>query len=153
MGELLRYDEKGMGCVLRVRGDNLDVDDLLMHISVPTCHVQRKGKPRFGPKSRIAEYNGFNVLTSDASERDLPRQVKDTIEFLETHLQDILNIRAYPGVEFLELDFSNESRIGGNIVGQNDLFPQGLISLAGRLGLGINLSTYMPGAQRDDFST
>jgi hypothetical protein len=134
--------EDGMGCVLRVYGDNLNVDELLACIKLQPCCVRRKGKPRYPNSKRLAESNGFHVTTSDASERDLPRQIKETTKFLNANRNDLLFIKSFAGVEEADLNFSNHSRIRGDIVGQNDSFPTELISIAAEFGLGINLATY-----------
>jgi hypothetical protein len=68
-------EEKGMGCVLEVYGEELDVDSLLSQIRLKPCHVQWKGQRRFGPKSRVADHSGFSVVTSEASEENLQRHV------------------------------------------------------------------------------
>src|SRR5262245_19504437 len=105
-----RVDASGMGCVLRVWGDEFEIDELLSRLSISPCHIRRKGLPMFGPQSKIAEHSGFNVATSDASECDLPAQIKDTVAFFRLHKEDLANIMSFPGIAGAMLDFSVESR-------------------------------------------
>jgi hypothetical protein len=134
---------EGMGAVLRVRGDDFDVDDLLRKISLSVCHVERKGQPRFSPRSRIADCTGFNASTSEASERDLPKQVEDTIKYLRLNESDLKNVMSFPGVTDAEIDFAVECRLNStDIFAQNDYLPPELLALAGNLGIGINLTLY-----------
>jgi hypothetical protein len=142
--EMRTEDEStGMGCVLRVRGDEFDIDNVLSRIKITPCHVQTKGFPRFGPKSKIAQYTGFNVATSDASERDLAAQVRDTIGFLRIHGEELALIMSFAGITVAELDFAVECRIGRNdVFAQNDYLPPELLLLAGKLGIGINFTLY-----------
>jgi hypothetical protein len=144
--DVLAHDEEnGMGCVLRVWGDEFDIDNLLSHVRITPCSVQRKGLPRFGPQSRVATATGFNIVTSEASECDLSVQINDTIAFLRLHNDDLAAIMSFPGVAGAMLDFSVESRLGGDIIGQNDSLPSELLLLAGTLGIGINLTQYARG--------
>jgi hypothetical protein len=133
----------GMGCVLRVWGDEFEIDKLLSRISISPCHVRRKGLRTHGPRSRIADSTGFNVPTSDASEHDLSAQIDDTIAFFRLHEADIAAIMSFPGIAGAMLDFSVASRLGGDIIGQDDFLPSELLLLAGTLGIGINLTQYV----------
>jgi hypothetical protein len=143
MADSANCKEQGMGCILLAYGEDLNVDDLMSKIGLTPLHVDRKGEPRFGPSSKkIAKRSGLRFSTSEASEKDLDEQIRDTVSFLETHANDIRTITAFPGVEDAYLDFSNECRLDANVIGQNDFFPKELVALAGQLGLGINLTTY-----------
>ena len=140
-----------MGCVLRVRGDEFDIDNLLSILKLTPCHVQRKGHRRFGPKSRVAEYTGFNVSTSDASEDDLQCQISDTISFIERNIADLQTLMSYPGVRGAELGFSIRSRLRQpNVWAQNDYLPPKILLLAGQLGLAINLTQYSEYSDADE---
>jgi hypothetical protein len=141
---ITEVDPSGIGCVLRVWGDEFDVDNLLSRVSIKPRNVQRKGIPRFGPQSKVAEETGFYVVTSKASEYNLPAQVDDTIAYLRGHGKELATIMSCPGIFGAALDFSVASRLGHNdIVAQNDFLPSELLLLAGTLGIGINVTQYM----------
>jgi hypothetical protein len=134
--------DNGMGCVLRVSGDDFAVDELLSRISLKPCHVSRKGQLRLGGTSRISKATSFNVVTSNSSHQDLKGQIDDTISFLLSHREDLDYIVSFPGVAGAELDFGIARR---DVYVQNDYFPAELLSLAGDLGIGIVLSQYPVG--------
>jgi hypothetical protein len=141
---ITEVDRSGMGCVLRVWGDEFNVDDLLSRVSIQPGNVQRKGTPRFGPQSKVAEETGFYVVTSEASEYNFPAQVHDTIAYLRAHGNELATIMSYPGVSGVALEFSVASRLGHNdIVAQHDFLPSELLLLAGSLGIGIYVTQYM----------
>jgi hypothetical protein len=91
--------------VLRVSGDNFDIEDLLSHIKLVPCATFRKGQPKPSLKSQIANHTGFNIVTSDVSLCDLPAQISDTITFLINHNDDLSFITSFPGVTGATLDF------------------------------------------------
>jgi hypothetical protein len=134
-------DATGMGCVLRVSGDDFDVDDLQSRLRIVPVHVERKGKPRFGHASKIADSTSFNIVTSEVSEHDLSAQIRDTVAYLQRHGEDVQRIMSFPGVTSAVLDFAIERR---DVVVQNDYLPPELLLLAGKFGIGINLSQCPP---------
>jgi hypothetical protein len=87
--------------------------------------------------------SGFRVDVSRGSRANLVEQVSDAIAFLKQHGTAIAGLRSAPGVEDARLDFPVNLRINREtVVGQFDYFPPELISLAGTLGLGIEISIY-----------
>jgi hypothetical protein len=145
----LNLKDTGMGCVLRVWGEDFAVDELLSRVNLRPCKIFRKGQKEHGPNSNTADNTGFYVVTSERSENDLDGQVEDTIDYLTTHRTELASIMSFPGVQSATLDFSVSCKIGANrIVVQNDFLPVELIKLSGELGLAINLSLY-PGRHMD----
>jgi len=130
------------GCVLRVSGENLDIDALLAFTSLVPRHVVRKGQPRFERSKHIAGYSGFNVSVSDASGTDVQSQVRDALAFLQMNREDIQRAVQFPGVEHARLDFGVHCRLSNGIAAQFDYYPPDLLRLAGELGLGIEISLY-----------
>ena len=61
-------------------------------------------------------------------------------------------MRAFPGVEGITLDFPIELRIGKSVWAQSDRFPASLVTIAGELGLNLELSIYPPPEEDDDDS-
>ena len=129
------------GCVLRVSGSSFDVDGFLRDTSFDVIAVYRKGDTKGRPKSRgPLTTSGFNVLVSDDDD-DLERQSRDAIRFLRDHESEMRRARLYPGVEFTFLDFSTSFR---DVAVQSERFSPDIVSAAGTLGLGIELSLYPP---------
>jgi hypothetical protein len=129
------------GCVLRVAGAAFDVDSFLRDSTFEVLFVYRKGERRSktrGPSTT----SGLNVLVSDDYE-DIQRQSRDAVRFLAEHDAEIRRARSYPGVEFVDLDFSTSLR---DVAVQSETFSREVVAAAGALGLGIELSLYPPGS-------
>jgi len=132
-----------VGCVLRVSGRSFDVDAYLRTRAplVPAA-VHRRGQPKFQtqPKGRRNRRSGCNIIVSKMDFSDFPGQVRDAVRFLSGKSRAIRTLMRRPGVESASLDFGVERR--PEAVVQVDSFPRELVSLAGRLGLSIELSLY-----------
>jgi hypothetical protein len=134
-------------CVLRVTGKRFDADLHLAQSGLTAHKVFRAGEPRFqsSPEGKRNEVSGFTVDVSRRSWADLPGQVIDAIAFLKEHEHAIAKLRAAPGVDEIRLDFAIDLRIDRQkIMAQFDYFPPELVSLAGALGLGLEMSIYPP---------
>ena len=129
-------------CVLRVAGDDFEIDALLESSDLAPCHVQRKGLPRFESGRSIAEYTGFNVEVSSDDGEDLERQVADAIEFLTANRTAIRRVLEFPGVDYAYLDFNVNCCLGNGVAIQNSRISSDLLKLAGDLRLDINISLY-----------
>jgi hypothetical protein len=131
-------------CVLRVTGKDFEPDGPLALSGLTPCNVFRKGpRSALRPDGPRRETSGFTVVVSRASRADLVEQVNDAIAFLRQHGNAIAGLRSAPGVEDLRLDFPVDLRIDREtVMAQFDYFPPELVSLAGTLGLGIEISIY-----------
>lgn len=130
------------GCVLRVVGENLNVDALLASISLEPCHVERKGEPRFERSKHIATYSGFNVPVSDSPGTDVQGQICDALTFLSENQDELQQVVRFPGVDSVRLDFGINCRLSDEVLAQFDYYPPDLLRLAGEIGLGIEISLY-----------
>ena len=132
-------------CVLRVSGTEFEADKYLALSGLEAITVYRRGEPRFAskPNGRKLGSSGFNVGVSDGAWEPLGGQVDDAIAFLKKNRDAITMLRSAPGVESMRLDFPVDLKIDRvNIVTQFEYFPPELVSLAGALGLGIEMSIY-----------
>ena len=132
-------------CVLRVSGKHLDVDGQLASSGLTPCHVFRAGEPRRSsrPDGERHEESGFTVEVSRGPRSSLADQASDAVAFLKRHGDALSVLRAAPGVEDIRLDFPIDLRIDRDtVMAQFDYFPPELVSLAGALGLGLELSIY-----------
>ena len=131
-----------MGCVLRASGRHFDVDEYLRKSPLTDYHVYRKGEPRFSTKPR-GEKNkttGINIAISYRSFNSLSRQIKAAISFLKKNRTEIGRLARFKGLDGAPvLDFGINKR---DLPGQFYCFPAELVSLAGKLGLAIELSQY-----------
>ena len=132
-------------CVLRVAGKQLDVDRHLAVSGLTADRVFRAGEPRWisQPDGKRYEMSGFTVEVSRGSWSNLDEQARDAIGFLKRHEAPLSKLRAAPDVEDMRLDFRVDLRIDRQkVMAQFDYFPPELVSRAGALGLGLEISIY-----------
>ncbi len=132
-------------CVLRVTGKRFDVDQHLAASGLSPCNVFRTGEFRSTsrPQGKRHEVSGFTVEVSRGSWSCVDGQVNDAIAFLKQHKDALAVLRSAPGVEDMRLDFSVDLRIDReSVLVQFDYFPPALVSRAGALGLGLEISVY-----------
>jgi hypothetical protein len=134
-------------CVLRVSGRKFDPETYLASTRLAPYSVFRAGEPRFAskPKGKTHEVSGFKVDVSRRPWSNLSGQVVDAIAFLKRHKKPLARLRSIPQVEDVRLDFPLDLRIDRRtIFAQFDYFPPKLVSLAGALGVGLEVSIYPP---------
>jgi hypothetical protein len=132
-------------CVLRVNGKKFEPEKYLASSRLKPYSVYRAGQPQFPsqPKSRMHEVSGFKVEVSRRSGDDFDGQVLDAIAFLKKHRQTLARLRSIPEVDDVRLDFSADLRIDReNVFTQYEYFPPTLVSLAGALDCGLEVSIY-----------
>jgi hypothetical protein len=131
-----------MGCVLRASGKHFDVDEYLRKSALTTYYVYRKGEPRFkskpgGEKKRTT---GINIVICNGSFDSLAKQIRAAVSFLNNNRTEIRRLAKFVGLDGAPaLDFGINKR---DVPGQFDRFPAEFISVAGELGLAIELSQY-----------
>jgi hypothetical protein len=103
--------------------------------------------PASQPEGRRFDRSGAHVLVSDAAFDEFPRQVAESIAFLQTHFLAVQRMCEWPGVEDVTLDFGVARR---DAAVQRDLLPKALVRLAGELGMSIGLSQYPPLVSNED---
>ena len=130
-----------MSCVLRANGSSFLFDEFLKDSDFVPCAVYRKGEARSSRKGpeKVEQSSGLHVVVSEAEFDTLDRQIQDAIAFMQQHKTELKRLCSFPGVEAVILDFGIEKRDVGS---QFDYFPPVLLSLAGSLGIGIELSQY-----------
>ena len=84
-------------------------------------------------------HSGAHYCVSEAEFNEFEKQKKDAIKYLNENEEKIESIQKLAGIESVFLDFGIEQR---DVFVQSDFFPPELIRLAGKLGLGIELSQY-----------
>ncbi len=132
-------------CVLRVTGKEFDADKYLALSGLTAIKVFHMGESRFKsrPGGEGNEYSGFNLAVSDATWENARAQAEDAIAFLKEYERALTMLRSASGLEAMRLDFPVDLRIDRiNVMGQFDYFPAELVSRAGALGLGIEISVY-----------
>lgn len=132
-------------CVLRVSGKKFDPARYLASSQLEPYSVFRSGEPRVSsqPKGKIHDESGFKVDVSRSPSDNFAGQVADAIAFLKKHKRTLAKLRSMPEVEDIRLDFPLDLRIDHQkVFTQFDYFPPALVSLAGALGCGLEMSIY-----------
>lgn len=135
-----------MSCVLRIGGEQLDVDALMGSIGLPAYRVDRKGAPRLPRSHGPFEVSMVHLDVSASAFWDLQAQVADAIAFLTANADVLATALRFPGVDRAILDFAVEAK---DLPVDSKYLPPDLLRRAGELGLGIELSSY-PRAPDDD---
>jgi hypothetical protein len=131
-----------MSCVLRVSGKNFDARAYAQRSRLPIATVHVRGEPRL-PRTRPSgerhKTSGVVIDVSSADFESLKRQIKQAIRFLAAHRSALRGLRRVVGVETITLDFGVADR---PVAAQFDYFPPELITAAGSLGIGLEISRY-----------
>jgi hypothetical protein len=131
-----------MSAILRAYGDHFNVDAFLAGCTLPVCAVKRRGEPIFRvskPDGKRHPQSGVHVVASDADFHEFLRSVEEAILFLKVNGEEVRRLCEFPGVEGVTLDFGVARR---DTYTQSDRLPAELVSLAGSMGLAIELSHY-----------
>lgn len=128
-------------CVFRVTGKQFDPDAFLAVSGLSADRVFHADPT--SPVGKRGDVSGFTIFVSNASWASVSGQVPDAIRFLRDHETVLATLRSTPGIDDMLLDFPVDLRIDRkNVMAQCDYFPPELVSLAGALGFGIELSVY-----------
>jgi hypothetical protein len=125
------------GCVLRATGDCFEPQGFLDDSSLVPCNIFRKGERK--AQNRSWSSSGFTVVVSEASGDDLAQQIQDAIEFLRMHKTEVARLMRFEGLEGVDLDFGVNRK---NDFLQSSRLPPELLTLAGALGVGVEVSIY-----------
>jgi hypothetical protein len=135
-------------CVLRVDGSKFDPRAFLERSAIQAYEVWREGEPRrAGPKrlGPVHDSAGFKVDVSQKEWTNLAGQVEDAIAFLEQYREDLQVLTRTPSVAQVWLDFPFATPDTGEPPFLQSVFlPPRLLSLAGGLGVAVEVSIYPP---------
>lgn len=131
-----------MTCILRVSGRQFASRLYAQRTTLPVVSVYVRGEPRLPrskPNGKKNITSGVNIEVSGAGFTNLKRQIRDAVSFLTRHRLALRRLGRIAGVEKLTLDFGVADR---DVAAQFDYFPPELITAAGSLGIGIEISRY-----------
>jgi hypothetical protein len=125
-----------------VWGVDLDIDGLLTTVIMKPLAVFQKGKPRseYVPQGKLCAHFGANFEISSADFSKLSEQVRDAVLFLKENREDILKVRAFPGIDGMTIDFA--ANIDPERFPCSFNFSNELLISAGSLGVSLELSIY-----------
>ena len=131
-----------MTCILRVSGKQFASRSFAQRTTLPIVSTYVRGEPRLPrtkPNGKKHTTSGVNIEVSAANFTNLKRQIRDAMSFLSRNRPAVRRLARMAGVEELTLDFGVTDRA---VAAQFDYFPPELISAAGSLGIGIEISRY-----------
>ncbi len=92
-----------MSCVLRVWGNDFDIDSFPLSPEIEAIKIWRKGEPKFksNPKSRINETSGISIELSAADFSEIDKQITETVSFCKAHRETLAELVSHQGVDGL----------------------------------------------------
>lgn len=130
-----------MSCVLRIMGEDFDPDAFEGKSKLPFDNKTHKGTPRFKtkPDSEKAPHSVISFIVSNADFHSPEKQIEDAKKYLIKNKEGLSHILNDKSIQHAFLDFglqSSEDAI------QSIYLPQDIVSLAGELGIAIEISLY-----------
>lgn len=129
-------------CVLKIYSEKESFKAYAENTNLPVYSTYEKGDYKNKLKNVLRTEYRISFDVSDREWDDLEGQIEDTILFLEKHFDELKELMTAHSISEAYLDFPLYSRLDENIVNQNDRLPAKLISLAGKLSLGIEMAIY-----------
>lgn len=132
-----------MSCILNIIGVDLDVDTIIEHNNLEPDMISRKGERAFGKLKRLNKWSCIGFIVSEAGFEQLDKQIKDTINYLNSNVDRFSFIKTEKSIQFanVHLGVTNEFKWV-----QSFYFPTELLEICSKIGLSIGLSTYDRGA-------
>jgi len=132
-------------CVLRVSGERFDPETFLASSALVATKVFHRGDRSVLRSRSPSKSSGFVVSVSERSWSGLQGQIADGVAFLRQHKAELLRLAGDTTVDDARLDFPTSLRLDGeNVMAQFEYLPPVLITEAGLLKIGIELSLYPP---------
>jgi hypothetical protein len=129
------------GCVLRIGSKRRDVEALVSASGLKPIVIHRKGFPRIPGGTALSPSSGFNVDVSRA-DGNVEKQFRDAIRFLKRHEPGLARLRRSKVCAGMTLDFGLYDRATVETPWPSYRLPATLIQIAGKYGIGIDLSFY-----------
>jgi len=131
-----------MSCILRIAGENFDIDAFILKSKITPYKIFYKGHPKYEtkPDGKKIENNGCAIEVSTSDFIDFDQQVKDALKYLEENKEKLQVINSFPGIQFVVLDFGVKHDI--NRFTQTHYLPNELLKIIAKLGISVEISMY-----------
>ncbi|PCK04826.1 MAG: hypothetical protein COA42_18780 [Alteromonadaceae bacterium] len=129
-------------CVLKIYSETYSFKTFSEKTNIPVYSVYDKGEYRNKKKTKMSKENSLSLDVSEKEWDDFPGQVTDALEFLSKYYEELSDLFGEIDNVDAYLDFPIYSRMNEEIANQNDHLPRDLVSIAGKLNLGIEMSQY-----------
>ena len=129
-------------CILKAFSRDHSFKDFAESTPMPVFRSREKGETRYAGSSKVNERFSISFNVSTKEWDDFKGQVEDAISFLRQWEFEISQFALQYPPDLFYLDFPLYSRLDDEIICQGDYLPAELISLAGKVGLGVEMSIY-----------
>lgn len=129
-----------MSCVLRVYGEDLEIDALLPGLKLVPFRTWKKGQER-PLKGRFHVDSGANFVVSDAEIDNFPAQLADAESYLANNHDEIWKLATAAGLAGAVLDFAVATRPG--FATQTSNFSSAFLQRMVHLKLDLAVSHYL----------
>lgn len=127
-----------MACLLKIIGENLDVNMFLKTLKLQGFQKRYKGE--FITTKRKLQYS---YVSKCVSHSDLFKQQKDDIyRYLCRHKKKIMKARVIQGIQYFTIDFNITSTINNNTLIQSMYFEREFIDLCSELKITFEITLY-----------
>lgn len=134
----MKEDEKWFQVSLRLRGDNLDVDEVEATLGIEPSFISRRDE-HINSNPRYAKYhtNVWGWIFTEDSTVSFEQQIGDVLDILEPKKSDLKELLSFSGIDGeLFLGFSSGNGQGGAY------FSSLLLERVSLLGLALSLDLY-----------
>jgi hypothetical protein len=130
-----------MSCILRICGDELDVDALLSSADLEPDRVWCRGEPQRAskPEGKCYDHSGVTFVASASEFCEFDQQIDEATRYLEIHRDQIAAMTLFEGVQHAILDFGIVLR---DVAIHSDILPLRFLKAAVATGVSVELSHY-----------
>ena len=131
-----------MPCILRIVGENFDVDSFVKKSNITPYKIFHKGDPRLKTKPDGAkiERTGCSIEVSKVDFDNLDQQINAAIIYLNKNQDKLQWINKTPEIQYAVLDFGLNYDLDKFV--QSHYLPNEFLKLVSQLGIGIEISIY-----------
>ena len=127
--------------LLHVASDSSSFKTFLEQTKLPINQSHEKGDVYKSKKPPYQDY-AFSCKVSEDKWYDFDGQVQDILEFLKRFKTELLTLMQKYPVDDIRFDIGYSCEINNKILVQCEFLPPELLTLAGQLNIGIELSIY-----------
>ena len=131
-----------MPCILRITGENFDVDNFIKKSNVATYKVYYKGDAMYAtkPEGKKNERSGCSIEIGKVDFENLDQQRDDVIVYLNQNKEKLEWINKTPEIQYAVLDFG--LNYDSDKFVQSHYLPNKFLRLVSELDIGIEISMY-----------
>jgi len=133
-----------MPCILRIVGENFDVDNFIDRSAIKPYKIFYKGEPQYAikPDGKKIERSGCSIEISKVDFENLDQQIDDALVYLNQNQEKLRWINKNPEIQYAVLDFG--LNYDSDKFVQSHYLPNEFLKLVSELGVGIEISIYHP---------